>query len=103
MGFFDFLNASNAPGQIKEYLDKGAVVLDVRTVEEYNNGHLNGSKHITLATVPLHVDDIKSWGKPVIAVCLSGGRSGQATQFLSNHGVDVINGGPWQNVAALVE
>ena len=36
--------------------------------------------------------------KPVIAVCKSGGRSGQATQFLLNNGLDVINGGPWQNV-----
>ena len=103
MGFFDFLNANNSSNEIKEYLEKGAVVLDVRTVEEYNNGHVKGSKHITLATVPLNVDEVKSWGKPVIAVCLSGGRSGQATQFLSNHGVDVINGGPWQNVAALVK
>lgn len=102
MGFFDFLNANNSASQIKEYLENGAIVLDVRTLEEYNSGHVNGSKHITLPTVPLNVDEIKSWGKPVIAVCLSGGRSGQATRFLSNHGIDVINGGPWQNVAALV-
>ena len=46
----------------------------------------------------VNVEEIKSWKKPVIAVCKSGGRSGQVTQFLSNHGIDVINGGPWQNV-----
>ena len=103
MGFFDFLNPNKSVDEIKEYIEKGAVVLDVRTLEEYNNGHVKGSKHITLATVPLNVDEIKSWGKPVIAVCLSGGRSGQATQFLSKHEVDIINGGPWQNVAALMD
>lgn len=103
MGFFDFLRPGSADSQIKEYLDKGAVVLDVRTVGEYQSGHVKGSKHITLTTVPLNVDEIKSWGKPVIAVCLSGGRSGQAAQFLSNHGIDVINGGPWQNVASALE
>ncbi|TYQ00140.1 rhodanese-like domain-containing protein [Tenacibaculum adriaticum] len=85
--------------EIKEYLEKGAVVLDVRTVEEYNEGHCKGSTLITLGTVPVRVDEIKAWNKPVIAVCRSGARSGQATQFLKNHGLDVVNGGPWQNVA----
>ncbi len=85
--------------EIKSYLEKGAVILDVRTVEEFNGGHCNGAKLITLQTVPARVQEIKDWKKPVIAVCASGGRSGQATQFLQGHGIDVINGGPWQNVA----
>ncbi|RBW55329.1 MULTISPECIES: rhodanese-like domain-containing protein [Tenacibaculum] len=84
--------------EIKEYLEKGAVVLDVRTLGEWNEGHSEGAKHIVLNTIPENVEIIKSWGKPVIAVCRSGGRSGQATDFLTNHGVDVINGGPWGNV-----
>lgn len=84
--------------EIQEYLQKDAVILDVRTVEEWNAGHSNGAQLITLATVPARVDEIKAWNKPVIAVCKSGGRSGQAVQFLQSQGVDVINGGPWQNV-----
>ncbi len=84
--------------EIKEYLDKGAVVLDVRTKTEWDQGHSNGAKHIVLNLIPLQIDEIKSWNKPVIAVCLSGGRSGQAVQFLKNNGIDAINGGPWQNV-----
>ncbi|MBA6157249.1 rhodanese-like domain-containing protein [Tenacibaculum sp. S7007] len=84
--------------EIEEYLNKGAVVLDVRTLAEWNEGHSDGAKHIVLTVVPLNVEEIKSWNKPVIAVCKSGGRSGQAAQFLQNHGIDVINGGPWQNV-----
>ncbi len=84
--------------EIQEYLNKGAVVLDVRTIEEWNEGHSEGAEHIVLTTIPEHVETIKSWSKPVIAVCRSGGRSGQATEFLQGQGVDVINGGPWQNV-----
>lgn len=84
--------------EIKEYLEKGAVVLDVRTLPEWNEGHSDGAKHIVLDTIPQNVEEIKGWGKPVIAVCRSGARSGQATDFLANQGVDVINGGPWQNV-----
>ena len=98
MGFFDMFKRKDMELEIKEYLEKGAVVLDVRTKTEWDQGHSNGAKHIVLNLIPLQIEDIKSWNKPVIAVCLSGGRSGQAVQFLKNNGVDVINGGPWQNV-----
>lgn len=98
MGLFDLFKRKDMGGEIKEYLEKGAVILDVRTVEEWNTGHSNGAQLITLATVPTRVDEIKAWNKPVIAVCKSGGRSGQAVRFLQNQGIDVINGGPWQNV-----
>ncbi|MDP5092440.1 MAG: rhodanese-like domain-containing protein [Polaribacter sp.] len=84
--------------EIKEYLKNDAIILDVRTQEEWNEGHIDGSKHIVLNLVPVKIDEIKSWKKPIIAVCRSGARSGQATQFLKQHGIDVINGGPWQNV-----
>jgi len=84
--------------EIKEYLEKEAVILDVRTLEEWDEGHTESAKHIVLTVIPLEIEQIKSWGKPVIAVCRSGARSGQAAQFLNQNGVDAINGGPWQNV-----
>lgn len=84
--------------EIKEYLEKEAVILDVRTLEEWNEGHIEGSKHLVLTSIPLEIEQIESWSKPIIAVCRSGARSGQAAQFLAENGLDVINGGPWQNV-----
>ncbi|MGK0413319.1 MAG: phage shock protein E [Polaribacter sp.] len=98
MGLFDMFKRKDMSIEIKEYLEKGAVVLDVRTLMEWNDGHIKGAKHIVLNLIPLEIDKIKSWDKPIIAVCKSGGRSGQATQFLKQNGIDVINGGPWQNV-----
>jgi len=98
MSFFDMFKRKDMGLEIKEYLEKGAIVLDVRTKMEWDQGHTSGAKHIALNLIPLQIDEIKSWNKPVITVCLSGGRSGQAAQFLRNNGVEVINGGPWQNV-----
>ena len=98
MGLFDLFKRKNMGEEIKEYLEKGAVILDVRTQAEWNEGHIDGAEHIVLTVIPLEIEKIKSWNKPIIAVCRSGGRSGQAAQFLANNGVDVINGGPWQNV-----
>jgi rhodanese-related sulfurtransferase len=98
MGLFDLFKRKNMSEEIKEYLGKGAVVLDVRTKGEWDEGHTVGAEHVVLTVIPLEIEKIKSWNKPVIAVCRSGARSGQATQFLKQNGVDVINGGPWQNV-----
>lgn len=89
--------------EIKEYLQKDAVILDVRTLEEWNEGHIKNAKHIVLNTIPNHIQEIKAFNKPIIAVCRSGGRSAQATQFLNQNGLDVINGGPWQNVNQYLE
>ncbi len=102
MGLFGMFSQKNKSEEIKEYLEKGAIVLDVRTQAEWNEGHTESAKHIVLNLIPTEIEEIKSWKKPVITVCRSGGRSGQASQFLAQNGVDVINGGPWQNVDQFV-
>ncbi len=86
-------------GDVKEYLDKGAIVLDVRTQIEFDQGHVDGSKHIVLDSIPDYIDELKQLNKPIITCCRSGARSGSAASFLKDQGIDVINGGPWQNVA----
>ena len=97
MGFFNFLGGGNDTNTIKEYLEKGAVVLDVRTPAEWAEGQVKGSKLVTLNDVPQNVNKIKAWNKPVIVVCRSGGRAGTALNYLKQAGVDAINGGAWQN------
>ncbi len=98
MGLFSLFKRNKMDSEIKEYLERGAVILDVRTQMEWDEGHSEGAEHIVLNLIPLKIEEIKQFNKPIIAVCKSGGRSGQAAQFLSSHGIDVINGGPWQNV-----
>jgi len=89
--------------KIQEYLKNGAVVLDVRTNEEFAEGHVANSEHIILQTLPGNVGVVKAYGKQVIAVCRSGARSQQATDFLKQNGIDTINGGPWENVAQYIK
>jgi rhodanese-related sulfurtransferase len=102
MSFFGLFGGGNEGAAIEEYLKEGAVVIDVRTTEEYAGGHVKGSKNIVLNSIPGKVAEIKKMNKKVIAVCRSGARSGQATSFLKQQGIDVINGGPWENVAKFV-
>jgi rhodanese-related sulfurtransferase len=97
MGFFNFFGGGTDINAIKDYLEKGAIVLDVRTQAEFDAGHVANSKLITLNAVPQNLNKIKAWKKPVIIVCRSGGRAGTALNYLKNAGVDAINGGAWQN------
>ncbi|SFI80554.1 rhodanese-like domain-containing protein [Olleya namhaensis] len=83
---------------IQEYLDKGAVILDVRTEVEYNEGHVKQSLHIVLDDLEDEIEHVKALQKPIITCCRSGARSERAKDLLADYGVDVINGGPWQNV-----
>ena len=63
-----------------------AQLLDVRTAEEYQSGHIANSKHLTLADL----DDIQKLkldtNKPVILVCLSGSRANSAVAKLKKAG-----------------
>ncbi len=103
MNFFGLFGGGTSEASIEEYLNEGAIVIDVRTIEEYQSGHVKGSKNIVLNLIPAKTSEIKALNKKIIAVCRSGARSGQATSFLNNQGLDAINGGPWQNVAKFVK
>lgn len=79
--------------------DPNASIVDVRTPGEFASGHVPGSVNIPLNEVPQRVAEFKEMSKPLILCCQSGGRSGQATQYLKNQGLeDVHNGGGWAQV-----
>lgn len=83
---------------IQEYLSKGALILDVRTLAEYNEGHVENSLHMVLTELEDGLDQLKALQKPIITCCRSGARSEKAKEVLMDEGIDAINGGPWQNV-----
>lgn len=73
-------------------------ILDVRTPEEFRGGNVLGSINIPLHEIQQHINEIKSLPQPIILCCASGGRSGQATAYLKNLGVNCQNGGGWMEV-----
>ena len=95
MSFFDFLG-SGSNNLIKEYKEKGAVVIDVRTPREYERGHVPGSILISIDAIPQSVDEIINMKRAVILVCHTGARANAAQMYLKRFGIDVINAGPWQ-------
>ncbi|WP_455376197.1 rhodanese-like domain-containing protein [Kaarinaea lacus] len=66
-----------------------AFVLDVRTQEEFTQGHINTAVNIPLGLVDTRISDIHNKkSSPVILVCQSGNRSGQAARILKKHGFE---------------
>ena len=98
MGLLDFLGLGNKSESIQEFVEKGAIIIDVRSPGEFAGGHIKGSKNIPLNEIGAKINEIKKLNKPVIACCASGMRSSQATSILKQNGIDAINGGGWQSL-----
>lgn len=62
------------------------MILDVRSPEEYQKGHVPGSKNIPHDQVQLHVEELKEY-KKIYVHCQAGGRAGKASEALSRLGL----------------
>lgn len=97
MGFLDFIFAAKKR-QVEDYIENGALILDVRTQREWDSGHIENSIHIPLSDLRNRVDEVKKLNKPIIACCASGVRSAKAAKFLNLNNIDATNGGGWVNL-----
>lgn len=70
--------------------DGSVVLLDVRTVKEYTNGHIEGFLNIPVDELRERLDEVDS-GKPVYVICQSGLRSYIATRILEGNGFEAYN------------
>jgi len=76
----------------------GALILDVRTREEFASGHINGATNIPLQTLQANLSKLKK-DKPIITCCASGMRSASAKSILLSKGFSsVYNGGGWRSL-----
>ena len=88
MGLFNFFrNTADINTSVAECeTNVGAVLLDVRTAEEYRNGHIDGSVNIPLDRISSVENTVNNKSTPLYVYCLSGGRSGQAVSYLKQIG-----------------
>lgn len=79
-----------ASSHLHDVLEEGTLVLDVRTREEFDAGHVAGAHHLPvqelaqrLSELPLH--------RPIAVYCRSGGRSASAAALLKQAGYRVTD------------
>lgn len=84
--------------------EAGAVVVDVRETEEYDQGHVPGALSVPMSTVPSRVPELAALAAdgPVHLMCRVGGRSAQVADYLAGAGVPsvTVDGGTEDWVAA---
>ena len=68
------------------HLGNGEIVLDVRSPEEYADGHIAGAKNIPHDQVVSHADELKKY-KKIYVHCMRGGRAGMAFEALKAKGL----------------
>ena len=81
----------------------GAVIVDVRTADEFKSGHIKGALNIPVDQIPSHTEGLRKKGKPVITCCRTGSRSGIARTILTAAGIECHNGGPWDVLRNRIE
>ena len=93
------VNAQNTKHQILDkatYQDSlvqpNATLIDVRTFEEYESGHLDKAQNIDFLNEELFIKEIEKFDKsqPIYIYCRSGNRSGKAATLMQELGFQTI-------------
>ena len=87
MGFFDYLRQPDINQGVTDCKETpGAILLDVRTPQEYGEGHIPGSRNIPLQGLDSVEAMIGEKETPLFVYCYSGARSRQAVGILKSMG-----------------
>lgn len=86
----DFESISAKQAYILLEKDKNVTLLDVRTRDEFNRGHIRGTEHIPVGILSENLSRLEK-DKKIMIYCRSGSRSVTASRLLIKHGFSPIN------------
>ena len=75
---------------VKEKLDEGGQLIDVRSPVEFNQGALDGAINMPIENFQHHQDDIDET-KPVLLYCRTGARSEMVKNYLQQLGFGQVH------------
>ncbi|WP_129019554.1 rhodanese-like domain-containing protein [Edaphocola flava] len=88
---------------LDQLIGRGAVILDVRTPQEYATGHIEGSVNISLGTIRERYTELDT-AQTYITVCSHGLRSVKVQQLLEERGFKhLYNGGAWADLEQMIK
>lgn len=91
--------------EVKALLEQGAILVDVRTPEEFDGGHLEGALNIPYESIlQLPKDRDVQADTPVVLYCQTGRRAGIAEDALKDAGYNnVHNAGRYDQLKAEIK
>ena len=91
MGFFDFFKQPDINKGVADFRNtEGAILVDVRTPQEYREGHIPGSENVPLQQLDKISSVADNKDIPLYVYCYSGGRSRQAASMLQHMGYNNV-------------
>jgi phage shock protein E len=74
----------------EDFATRQHVLLDVRTAEEFNSGHIPGATNIALPDLPQQMNTLPK-DQPIVLYCRSGARSSSAASMLVEAGFEDVH------------
>jgi len=104
MGFLSSLFMGDGKVDLLEMVQAGALVIDVRTADEFSEGHIQCSINIPYDVIVREIRKHEpSKDRPVVVYCLSGARSSSAKKSLRKAGyTQVENGGSFRKMKKIL-
>ncbi len=100
----DRREAGEGPAAAKRLNASGDAVIDVRTTDEFADGHVPGALNIPVAELERRMGEVATLVKAdktaaIVVYCASGSRASQAQQTLSAAGyARIVNGGGFDDL-----
>ncbi|HVU55831.1 MAG TPA: rhodanese-like domain-containing protein [Puia sp.] len=100
----DILGLSGGSATVRQALREGAVIIDLRTAYEFDQGHVPRALNIPIDRIRMSIDRIRDLRKPVILCCSAGVHCREAADILRSAGITrVYNGGDWQSLWRVIK
>ena len=91
MGIFNLFKQADINRGVQEFrAAESSVLVDVRTPQEYQEGHIPGSKNVPLQQLDKISSVADNKNIPLFVYCYSGGRSRQAVSMLQHMGYNNV-------------
>ncbi|MEM9692011.1 MAG: rhodanese-like domain-containing protein [Myxococcota bacterium] len=78
------------PALAQKLVEDGALLLDVRSPEEFAASHIKGANNVPIEDLAQDVSGVKKLAsdpnRPIVVYCMSGGRAGRAKKVLTEAG-----------------
>jgi phage shock protein E len=90
--YFLFMRRGDVPGaEAHRLVEQGARLVDVRTRNEFADGHISGALNIPVQELEQRMRELGSSDQSIVVYCRSGARSSRASRMLKSAGYSAVH------------
>ena len=83
--YFRFSAVRISGGEARKLVAEGAMLLDVRSAEEFSGGHIDGAVSIPIQQLSGRLGELGDKSDTIVVYCQSGSRSAMARRLLERN------------------